>query len=177
MPQASRLFTLTSWLLKAAAIACAALMVVLVLAVGALVLVELGVVPNPIPPSALRGVDMGLLLQAGVLALVACLFCVALVAVVLLLLARIVDSARAGDPFVMKNATRLNTIGGLLLALQGVGFATGIAISLFPKPISHDFDLGFDVSLSGLFAVLLVFVLAQIFQRGSEMRAELEGTI
>jgi hypothetical protein len=28
-----------------------------------------------------------------------------------------------------------------------------------------------------LFAVLLIFVLAQIFRRGSEMRAELAGTI
>ena len=33
------------------------------------------------------------------------------------------------------------------------------------------------ISVTGLFAVLLIFVLAQIFRRGSEMRAELVGTI
>ena len=35
----------------------------------------------------------------------------------------------------------------------------------------------FHISVTGLFAVLLIFVLAQIFRRGSEMRAELAGTI
>jgi hypothetical protein len=33
------------------------------------------------------------------------------------------------------------------------------------------------ISVTGLFAVLLIFVLAQIFRCGSEMRAELAGTI
>ena len=33
------------------------------------------------------------------------------------------------------------------------------------------------ILITGLFAVLLIFVLAQIFRRGSDMRAELAGTI
>ena len=33
------------------------------------------------------------------------------------------------------------------------------------------------IPITGLFAVLLIFVLAQIFRRGSDMRAELAGTI
>jgi len=33
------------------------------------------------------------------------------------------------------------------------------------------------ISVTGLFAVLLIFVLAQVFRRGSDMRAELAGTI
>ena len=36
---------------------------------------------------------------------------------------------------------------------------------------------GFDFSPLGVLAILLVFVLAQIFRHGSEMRAELEGTV
>ena len=34
-----------------------------------------------------------------------------------------------------------------------------------------------QISVTGLFAVLLIFVLAQIFRRGSDMRVELAGTI
>ena len=34
-----------------------------------------------------------------------------------------------------------------------------------------------DLSLSGILAILLVFILAGVFERGAEMREELEGTV
>jgi hypothetical protein len=63
------------------------------------------------------------------------------------------------------------------LALQLVGLAADTAMSLFPKEVSDHVHAGFDLSPIGILAVLLIFVLAQIFHRGSEMRAELEGTV
>ena len=38
-------------------------------------------------------------------------------------------------------------------------------------------DTGWDLSLNGILAILLVFILAGIFERGAEMREELEGTV
>src|ERR1700760_4393617 len=119
--QSSRLFSLTSLLLKVTSVACVGLMAVLTLAIGALLLMGMGIAPNPIPASAIPGVDMGLLLQAGVMVLVACVLCVGLVALILMLIGRIVDTARAGDPFLAENGARLNRIGILLLALQAIG--------------------------------------------------------
>jgi hypothetical protein len=65
----------------------------------------------------------------------------------------------------------------LLLAAQFVGLLFDLALNFFPESLSEHVSLGFDASFSGVLAALLIFVLAQIFRRGSEMRAELEGTV
>ena len=49
--------------------------------------------------------------------------------------------------------------------------------AMMPEKIREHVSGGFDVSPVGILAALLIFVLAQIFRRGSEMRAELEGTV
>lgn len=103
--------------------------------------------------------------------------CIALAAYIAVLTTRIVDTASTGDPFVTENADRLNRIACLLLAIQAVGLAFSTAMNLFPDPVRNDISTGFDLSASGVLAALLIFVLAQIFRRGSEMRAELEGTV
>jgi hypothetical protein len=83
---------------------------------------------------------------------------------------RIIDSARAGDPFVPENARRLRAIGWLLLVFNFCGGATVSAVLqggiTFPS-----------ISFSGVLTVLLVFVLARIFETGSQMRAELKETV
>jgi hypothetical protein len=88
----------------------------------------------------------------------------------------IVDSVALGDPFVRTNAERLRTIGWLMAAVQVGGIPLAIVASktadLFGK---NDVDM--DVSLNGILAILLVFVLAGIFDRGAAMREELEGTV
>ena len=38
-------------------------------------------------------------------------------------------------------------------------------------------DVNYEISVSGLLAILMTFVLARVFQRGAEMREELEGTV
>lgn len=94
-----------------------------------------------------------------------------------LLTARIVDTASSGDPFVVENAARLNLIACLLLAIQLVGLIFDGVMSSLPDKLNSQISIGFDVSASGILAALLIFVLAQIFRRGSEMRAELAGTV
>ena len=88
----------------------------------------------------------------------------------------IVDTVRAGDPFVAANANRLQAIAWALLALQIVGMVIGgivKAISTPARPI--DIDAGF--SINGWLAVLLTFLLARVFAEGTRMRDDLEGTV
>ena len=83
---------------------------------------------------------------------------------------------RLGDPFVAANADRLNVIGWILVALQFLSItiaAIGKMISTEAMPVH--LDAGF--SISGWLAVLLTFVLAQVFAEGARMRDDLEGTV
>ena len=87
-----------------------------------------------------------------------------------------VETVRAGDPFVVANAYRLQAIAWLLLALQILSMiigGIGEAISTRDHPV--DLDAGF--SINGWLAVLLTFVLARVFVEGALMREDLEGTI
>jgi Protein of unknown function (DUF2975) len=177
MPQATRLFTVTSWLLSAAFLVCLGVLVVMFLVLGALLLDAMGVFQIPIPPAFTHDASVGTVLAVSAMVITAGAACMGLYALILMLIGRILRSATVDDPFVARNAMRLNAIGALLLVLQGVGLVTNLAIATLPHAINKHLHLGFGVSMSGLFAALLVFVLAQIFQRGSEMRAELEGTV
>ena len=88
----------------------------------------------------------------------------------------IVGSVALGDPFAMANAVRLKAIGWLMIALQLIGIplavAAGKAADLFGEN-----DVGFDFSLNAVLSILLVFVLAGVFEQGAKMREELEGTV
>jgi hypothetical protein len=96
--------------------------------------------------------------------------------VVLERLVSIVETVRAGDPFVATNALRLQAIAWTLLALQLLSItigALGRAVSTPAHPIH--LDAGF--SITGWLAVLLTFVLARVFAEGTRMRDDLEGTV
>ena len=96
--------------------------------------------------------------------------------VILTRLIAIVETVRAGDPFVAANAHRLQAIAWVLLALQLLGLVIGAiveAISTREHPV--DVDAGFSVN--GWLAVLLIFVLARVFAEGTLMREDLEGTV
>jgi hypothetical protein len=91
-------------------------------------------------------------------------------------LLRIVGSVRAGEPFAVENARRLRIIAFALLALQAlhicvVAIASAVSTREVPLNISDNFDL------TGWLAILLLFVLAQVFLEGTQMRNELEGTV
>jgi hypothetical protein len=96
--------------------------------------------------------------------------------VVLKRLLAIVETVRAGDPFVAANAYRLRAIAWALLVAQLLSLGSGAiaeALSTAARPIHV--DAGF--SISGWLAVLLTFVLARVFTEGELMRQDLKGTI
>ncbi len=96
--------------------------------------------------------------------------------VVLSRLLRIVESVRTGEPFTMDNAGRLRTLAWALLGLEllhicVVAIASGVSTKEVPLRISGNFQL------TGWLAILLLFVLAQVFLEGTRMRGDLEGTV
>jgi len=96
--------------------------------------------------------------------------------VVLKRLVAIVDTVRAGDPFVEANAERLQAIGWALLALQLLSLVVGAITKAISTP-AHPFNFDAGFSISGWLAVLLTFVLARVFAKGALMREDLEGTV
>jgi len=88
----------------------------------------------------------------------------------------IVETVRAGDPFVAANASRLQAIAWTLLGLQLLSLAIGAIAKAISSP-EHPVHLQAGFSISGWLAVLLVFLLARVFAEGALMREELEGTV
>ena len=91
-------------------------------------------------------------------------------------LVAMVETVRAGDPFVADNAYRLNTVAWLLLALQVISMIIGGIGRALSTP-EHPIHLDAGLSLNGWLAVLLTFVLARVFAEGTIMREELEATV
>ena len=96
--------------------------------------------------------------------------------VVLKRLLTIVETVRAGDPFVAANASRLRAIAWALLALQLLSLVIGAIAKTVSTP-AHPLDLDAGFSINGWLAVLLTFLLARVFAEGTLMREDLEGTV
>lgn len=88
----------------------------------------------------------------------------------------IVETVRAGDPFVAANAYRLQAIAWALLALQLLSVVIGAIAKTVSTP-AHPVDLDAGFSINGWLAVLLTFLLARVFAEGTLMREDLEGTV
>ena len=88
----------------------------------------------------------------------------------------IVETVRAGDPFVAANASRLQAIAWVLLTLQ----CLSIVVAMIARSVStpaHPVNVDAGFSVSGWLAVLLTFLLARVFAEGTLMRDDLEGTV
>lgn len=96
--------------------------------------------------------------------------------IVLKRLQAIVETVRAGDPFVAANAYRLRAIAWALLAVQLLSLVIGAIAEALSTP-AHPVDVDAGFSISGWLAVLLTFVLARVFAEGELMRQDLKGTI
>ena len=96
--------------------------------------------------------------------------------VVLKRLLAIVETVRAGDPFVAANASRLRAIAWALLALQLFSLVIGAIARAVSTP-AHPLHLQAGFSISGWLAVLLMFLLARVFAEGTLMREDLDGTV
>ena len=88
----------------------------------------------------------------------------------------IVETVRAGDPFVAANASRLRAIAWALLALQLLSLVIGAIAKTVSTP-AHPLDIDAGFSINGWLAVLLMFLLARVFGEGTLMREDLDGTV
>ena len=89
-------------------------------------------------------------------------------------LRKIFATLTAGDPFEPENVRRLRVIGIMLGALELSRYAAAL-ITTWIAP--HEEKLTGGVSLTAWFAVLVVFVLAEVFREGARLRREAELTI
>jgi Protein of unknown function (DUF2975) len=95
---------------------------------------------------------------------------------VLTRLLAIVASVSMGNPFVQANAARLQAIAWALLALELTHFAVG-AVAANVSTATAPLHISWDFSVTRWLAVLLLFVLARVFEQGVHMREDLEGTV
>ena len=87
-----------------------------------------------------------------------------------------VETVRAGDPFVAANAARLQAIAWSLLAVQILSMVIGGIGKAVSTP-AHPVNLDAGFSINGWLAVLLTFLLARVFAEGALMRDDLAGTV
>jgi hypothetical protein len=95
----------------------------------------------------------------------------------------IVETVSEGDPFVAANAVRLRKIAWTMLGLELIHVAVALAAGETFAPATRGagsavtIDVGSTFSATRWVAVLLLFVLAQVFEQGARMREDLAGTI
>jgi hypothetical protein len=88
----------------------------------------------------------------------------------------IVETVNAGDPFIGENADRLQTIAWAIVGLElmhvaVVLLANGVVVG------TEKVDIGGKFSVTPWLTILLLFVLARVFDQGARMRDELAGTV
>ena len=96
--------------------------------------------------------------------------------IILTRLLSIVDTVRNGDPFVAENADRLQTIAWSVLVLELMHAVVGI-VAARVSTASQPLDIHWSFSVTRWLVVLLLFVLARVFDQGTRMREELEATV
>jgi Protein of unknown function (DUF2975) len=104
---------------------------------------------------------------------------IALLRKFLIHLRAIVDTVDDGDPFVMDNAKRLRAMAWLSIIAYPLGLLldfVGWSIDKLDDP-KVEFDFEAVIDLTGLLTILLLFILARVFEQGVAMREELEGTV
>jgi hypothetical protein len=180
MPDDRKLFAVTQWVLRAGIIVTTLLIGMFVLGVAAAIY---GLAASALPLEmiaratgvAMTEDEIGRMALAAYTGAIAAL---ALVQLILRALRRVVASASVGDPFIEANAVHLVRVAWLLLGVDVIDALIKPTVYLLaPDAVRAKIHNTVHVSVTGLFAVLLIFVLAQIFRRGSDMRAELAGTI
>jgi hypothetical protein len=87
-----------------------------------------------------------------------------------------IETVRAGNPFVPANASRLQAIAWVLLALNLLSMVIG-AIAWMVSTPAHPLHLNAGFSINGWLAVVLTFVLARVFAQGALMRGDVKATV
>lgn len=175
-----KLFAVTQWVLHAGIIVTMVLIGMYVLGIAGMIFV---LITSRLPLDRIAhwtGVTMTAdeIGRMALSAFAGAIAALALIHFILRALRRVVASASVGDPFIEANAAELVRVAWLLLGVEVIAaLIKPMVYLLAPAAVRAKVHDVFHISVIGLFAVLLIFVLAQIFRRGSEMRAELAGTI
>src|SRR2546428_4252933 len=122
-----------------------------------------------VPSNSMLFVGMRLIMVIGLCA-------VPIVHLVLARLLTIVETVSVGNPFVVANAVRLKTIAWAILGLELMHFAVGIVADLV-STTAAPLNISWGFSLTRWLTVLMLFVLARVFEQGARMREDLEGTV
>lgn len=94
------------------------------------------------------------------------------------LLKRLIDTVGNNEPFSTENAERLARMGWIALAFQIASFPiAALVVYLGHLVPAENLEVDYDFSLTGLLLALVLFILARVFRRGTEMRDDLEGTV
>ncbi len=101
-------------------------------------------------------------------------------------LRRIIATVGEGDPFQPENATRLSTMGWLMLATQLALIPAGLIgmhLARYAEALREagvedvHFSMNDGADLTGLLLAIILFILARVFRHGAAMREDLEGTV
>ena len=116
-------------------------------------------------PTALSALSLALLVMAA--------YAAGLV-VVFNRLRRVFATLTQGDPFQPQNVGRLRVIGLALIALEMIGYGLKmvLAIAFLGRPAA-----ALSLNMTAWFAILVVFVLAEVFREGARLRHEAALTI
>ena len=90
-------------------------------------------------------------------------------------LRQVFETLTLGDPFRPENVGRLRVVGVSLIALEAVGYLVRMTVIWLAPESGASVHL--SISLSGWFAILAVFVLAEVFREGARLRSDAELTI
>ena len=85
-------------------------------------------------------------------------------------LRRIFQAVNQGHAFELENVGRLRTIG---TSLAGLEISSLVVKALAPVIDGHRFEL----DLGAWLGVLIVFMLAEVFRQGADMRDDVQGTV
>jgi len=121
-----------------------------------------------------EGIDVSLMLPTLRVWLLLSLPFVAAMHVLLTKTLEILKTVRMGGPFVAENAARLRIMAWCLLAMQVLHLANGVMVKISTAAGAR---MDWSFTLTGWLAVLLLFVLAGVFEEGARLRADLEAMI
>jgi hypothetical protein len=198
MPSEKHLFSVTQWSLKAAVIGATLLVPLLICGAVAVlvawhsgflsellvhagkqigeVTLNVGGVHTTLNP--LTDITADDVVRIALTALGGAVIVILLAQFILRAILRIVVSTSVGDPFIAKNATDIIYVAWLWLGVLAAEMLTKLAVyGVAPAMVRTKLGDPVAIPLTGLFAALLIFVLARIFRRGTEMRAELAATV
>lgn len=89
----------------------------------------------------------------------------------------IIDTVMTGTPFVPANAGRLREMGWLVIATQGLALLA-LPLDMWTRtqlPKGEDLDV--SISVEAILTAALLFILAKVFDHGTRLAEDAEGTV